>query len=52
MSKKSSKASIFISGLVNKSSLDIQVFLMNTNIIIPVLYFFGFFPSSKKKQDV
>lgn len=37
---KSSKVSVCTSGFVSKSFPGIQTLLMNTNIIIPVLYFF------------
>lgn len=42
--KKSSKASVPISGLVGKSPPDIQAFLMNTNIFIPALHLFQISP--------
>ena len=42
--KKSSKASVPISGLVGKPPPDIQAFFMNTNIVIPALHLFQISP--------
>ena len=42
--KKSSKASVPISGFVGRPPPDIQAFLMNTNIVIPALYLFQVSP--------
>lgn len=38
--KKSNKTSVFIASLVCQSPLDIQVFFMNINIVIPALHLF------------
>ena len=47
--KKSSKASVPISGLVGKPSPDIQALLMNTNIIIPALHLFQISPKFREE---
>ena len=47
--KNNSKASIFISGFVSKPLLNIQVFLINTKIVILVLYLFQI--SSKFREE-
>ncbi len=46
--KKSSKASVFISGLVGKLPPDIQAFLMNTKIVILALHLFQISPKFAK----
>ena len=38
--KKNLKIAVSISGLIGKLSPDIQIFFININIIIPVLYLF------------
>lgn len=43
INKKSSKVSVFISGLISKPRLDVQVFFININIVILILHFFQIF---------
>ena len=47
--KKSSKASVPISGLVGKPPPDIQALLMNTNIVIPALHLFQISPKFREE---
>ena len=47
--KKSSKASAPISGLIGQLPPDIQVLLMNTNIVIPILHLFQISPKFREK---
>lgn len=49
VTKISSKASIFISGIVGYLSLDIEAFFMTTNIIILALYFFQISPKFQEQ---
>lgn len=47
--KKSSKASVLISGVVGKRFLNVQTVFMNTNIIIPALHLFQISPKFQEK---
>ena len=47
--KKSTKASVPISGLVGRPPPDIQAILMNTNIVIPALHLFQISPKFREE---
>ncbi len=49
LGKKSSKASVPISGFVGKPPPDIQALLMNTNIVIPALHLFQITPKFQEE---